>query len=135
MINCIYYNKLAFNCFPEAVLGKHTGNIKQQIGIVAFFGKQEADDAAAGCANTRPPHKTNRPTCSETVQVEKHAKNRIGDDGLPQRARRFFVAHKRDAKRPKDDNSKDYPHPNHVRGLAECDVQNVSGCLSEFYVE
>src|SRR6516225_6866874 len=55
--------------------------------------------------------------------------------GLPQRARRFFVAHKRDAKRPKDDNSKDYPHPNRVRGLAECDVQNVSGCLSEFYVE
>jgi len=39
MINCIYYNKLAFNCFPEAVLGKHMGNIKQQIGIVAFFGK------------------------------------------------------------------------------------------------
>ena len=73
--------------------------------------------------------------CLETVQVKKHAKNRIGDDRLPQRARRFFVAHKRDAKRPKDDNSKDYPHPNHVRGLAECDVQNVSGCLSEFYVE
>ena len=27
---------------------------------------------------------------SETVQVKKHAKNHIGDDRLPQRARRFF---------------------------------------------
>jgi hypothetical protein len=47
----------------------------------------------------------------------------------------FFVAHKRNAERPKDENRKDYPHPNHVRGLAQCDVQNVSGGLSEFYVE
>ena len=46
-------------------------------------------------------------TCSETAQVKKGAKNRIGDDRLPQRARRFFVARKRDAERPKDENSKD----------------------------
>jgi hypothetical protein len=67
---------------------------------------------------------------SETVQVKNRAKNRIGEDRIPQGTRRFFVAHKRDAQRPKDENSKDYPHPNHVRSLAQCDVQNVSGCLS-----
>jgi hypothetical protein len=44
--------------------------------------------------------------CAETAQVKKGAKNRIGDDRLPQRARRFFVARKRDAERPKDENSK-----------------------------
>src|SRR3974377_4973 len=72
MINCIYYNKLAFNCFPEAVLGKHMGNIKQQIGIVAFFGKHfsankrqmtQRPDALTPDRHIKP-----RPTCSETVQ-------------------------------------------------------------------
>ena len=61
-----------------------------------------------------PDQMPQRP-CSDTVQVKKHAKKCIGDDRLPQRARRFFVAHKRDAERPKDENSKDYPHPNHVQ--------------------
>jgi hypothetical protein len=53
---------------------------------------------------TGPPRREEHGPCSETVQIKKRAKNRIGDDRLPQRARRFFVA--RDAERPKDENSK-----------------------------